>query len=212
MYAEVIAFILGGAYTKQDYHYRFSFDVRHPESETSWLVDHSWALVMQLWGPRESGETPRNPPFSIYSTSIEGQPHWVVRSYGDSRPTTQTGEFEESRAVQLPMTRIGDWQHFDVEFVPNPFGEGLIRTWLNGELVTNWQGIKSAYASTLAGQPTGPLAPSIGLYSSLDEDGMEVHLDNISMQCFGSLPIIYRRPSHEHTFLWAKCRGRVRPA
>lgn len=176
----------GGAYTKQDYHYRFSFDVRHPGSETSWLVDHSWGLVMQLWGPRDSSETARNPPFSIYTTSIGGQPYWVVRSYGDSRLTTQTGEFEEVHAVQIPMDRIGDWYSFDVEFVPNPFGEGVIRTWLDGELVADWQGIKSAYYSILAGQPTGPLAPSLGLYSSLDEDGMEVHLDNISMQCFGT--------------------------
>ena len=175
----------GGSYTQQDFHYRFSFDVRHPKSETSWLKDHGWGIVMQLWGPREPKESARNPPFSIYSKSINGKPHWVVSSYGDSRRTTQTGQFQERNQQEVPMTRIGDWHTFDVEFVPNPFGDGMVRTWLDGVLVAEWKDIKNIYYSKFDGRPTGPLSPGFGLYSSMDEDGMEVHLDNISIDCYG---------------------------
>lgn len=178
-------FHTGGFYTQQDYHYRFSFDIRHPTSETSWLNDHAWAIVMQLWGPRESNETARNPPFSIYSRSIDGTPHWIIRSYGDARLTTQTGQFQEIHQQRIVMTGIGDWHTFDVEFVPNPFGNGLVRTWLDGVLIAEWKDIKNSYYSMFDGRPTGPLNPGFGLYSSMDEDGMEVHMDNISIDCSG---------------------------
>lgn len=178
-------FTLGGSYTKQDYHYRISFDVRHPVSETSWLKDHSWALVMQLWGPRENGESPRNPPFSIYSKSVDGEPRWFVRSLGDSRRITQTGEYEEMHSEDVPLENIGDWNHFDVEFVPNPFGDGLIRTWLNGELIAEWIDIKNAYYSVYSNQATGPLNPMFGLYAPLAEDGMVAHFDNIVVESSG---------------------------
>lgn len=175
----------GGSYLQQDFHYRFSFDVRHPKSETSWLNDHGWGIVMQLWGPREANESARNPPFSIYSKTIDGKPHWVVRSYGDARRTTQTGQYQEKHQEAVLMKGIGDWHTFDVEFVPNPFGDGMIRTWLDGALVAEWKDIKNIYYSKFDGHPTGPLSPGFGLYSSMDENGMEVHLDNISIDCYG---------------------------
>ena len=132
----------GGSYTQQDYHYRITFDVRHPPSETPWLSDHRWALIMQLWGPREGNESARSPPFSIFTTSRDGKPHWVVRSNGDSRLTTQTGQVEEVNTKLIPMRGIGEWHRFDIEYVPNPFGDGMIRTWLDGIRVTDWQNIK----------------------------------------------------------------------
>jgi hypothetical protein len=178
-------FTLGGSYTKQDYHYRISFDVRHPVTELSWLTDHSWALVMQMWGPRESGESARNPPFSIYTKSVEGVPRWFVRSLGDSRRITQTGEFEDQHSIDVPMENIGDWNHFDIEFVPNPFGDGLIRTWLNGALIAEWVDIQNSYYSVYADQDTGPFNPAFGLYSPLAEDGMEAHFDNIVLESSG---------------------------
>lgn len=178
-------FHTAGSYTHQDYHYLISFDVRHPVSELPWLVNHDWGIVMQLWGPRESNETPRTPPFAIYSTSVDGVPHWTIRSYGDARRTTHTGQFEEVHSTHVPMTNIGQWQRFDVEIVPNPFGEGLIRTWLNGELIAEWKDIKNIYYSVFDDQPTGPLNPGFGLYTTAEVDGMEVHHDNISIQCNG---------------------------
>ena len=62
-------YLHGGLYTKPDYHYRYSFDVRLPESENLWLEreDGDWAIVTQMWGPREDGETFLEPPFSIYA-------------------------------------------------------------------------------------------------------------------------------------------------
>lgn len=178
-------FALGGTYMKQDYHYKVSFDVRHPETELSWLTQKHWAIVTQFWGPRESGETARNPPFAIYSGSIDGVPHWIIRSLGDSRRITQTGEFEEEHIARIPMTNIGDWNTWDIEFVPNPFGQGVIRTWLNGELVSEWVDIKSNYFSIYGDVEVGPLNPSFGLYSSMIEDGMEAHFDNIEIESNG---------------------------
>lgn len=175
-----------GMYTHQDHHYMFSFDVRHPVSEASWLSQSHWGIVMQLWGPREPGETPRNPPFAIYSRAVNGQPYWRISSFGDSRAITQTGDYEEHYGVEVPMGTIGEWHRFDVEYVPNPFGGGLTRTWLNGEIIAQWQGIKNNYHSMIEGHLSGPLNPGFGLYSNLPEDGMEVHIDNISLKCHGA--------------------------
>ena len=179
-------FALGGAYSKQDYHYQISFDVRHPKSELSWLTDHKWALVMQMWGPREAGETARNPPLSIYSVSNNGVPSWIVRNLGDSRRITQTGEFEqEHRTPPIPMENIGGWNHWDIEYVPNPDGKGVVRAWLNGKLVADWVDIKSNYYSVYNGVEVGPFNPAFGLYSHMAEDGMEAHFDNIVLESNG---------------------------
>lgn len=178
-------FTLGGTYMRQDHHYKVSFDVRHPATELSWLQQEHWAIVTQFWGPREGGETARQPPFAIYTQSIDGVPHWVVRSRGDSRRITQTGEWEEYHVEMVPMENIGDWNSWDIEFVPNPFGEGLVRTWLNGVLVSEWVDVKSNYYSIFNGIDTGPLNPSFGLYSQMIEDGMEAHFDNVRIESNG---------------------------
>ena len=178
-------YLISGSYMKQDHHYRFSFDVRHPESELSWLQQKHWSIVSQMWGPREAGETGRNPPFAIYTQSRDGVPHWVVRSRGDSRRITHTGEFEEYNFVEVPLTNPGEWHHWDVEYVPNPFGTGVVRVWLNGELVADWVDVKSNYYSVFGDDPVGPLNPTFGFYGPAIEDDMEVHFDNIVLETNG---------------------------
>ena len=170
-----------GMYTRPDHHYRISFDIRHPASEESWLRDHSFGLVMQMWGPREPGESARNPPMSIQTKTVNGEPFWTVRGYGDSRPITQTGEFEYEYQVDIPFTGIGEWHTWDIEYVPNSFNNGMVRAWLDGQLVGEWLDVSTSYNSILADEPSGPLNPAFGLYSSLAENGMEVHLDNIKV-------------------------------
>lgn len=178
-------YALGGHYTRQDHHYRISFDVKHPTSERSWLYDHTWALVTQMWGPRETGETARNPPFSIYTRTTDGIPQWYVRSLGDSRRITQTGERESEHKVNVPMENIGGWNHWDIEFVPNPFGQGVTRAWLNGVNIANWVGIQNNYFSQFGNVKVGPLNPAFGLYAPLAEEGMEAEFDNVEMQSSG---------------------------
>ena len=187
-HSESSCYTSGDLYMQQDYHYLISFDVRHPTSETSWLQDHDWAIVMQMWGPREAGETARNPPFSIYTESENGSPQWVIKSKGDSRLITQSGEYEEENTIKVPYGTIGDWHTWDIEFVPNPFGDGQIRAWLNGELVGELVDVKNIYYSHWQGLPVGPLNPTFGLYGGLADNGsdfMQVHLDDVSIQCNG---------------------------
>ena len=174
-----------GIYTLPQHHYTVSFDVRFPSTESSWLGDHAWAIVMQLWGPRENGETPRQPPLSIHTKSIDGHPVWRVLGYGDARRITQTGDYQEEFTAEVPFTGIGEWQRWSLELVPDPFGNGLVRAWLNGVLVGEWTGIQFGYNSMLGGAASGPLNPAFGLYAPLAGNGMEAHFDKIKVQCDG---------------------------
>ncbi len=181
-------FLHGGLYTRPDYHYRYSFDVRLPDSERSWLekADGNWAIVTQLWGPREDGEVILEPPFSIYTYVEDGQPYWVVRSIGDADRITTPGGADFYETERIPMTGIGEWHNFDIEFVPNAHGQGVVKTWLDGELVAEWVDVKSAYSAQSNGVWTGPLNPAFGLYSYNNADGQEAHFDNMILHCNGA--------------------------
>lgn len=169
-----------------DDHYRLSFDIRHPASQEEFLSTLRWSLVAQIWGPGTAGSS-LNPPFGIYAMSTDGQPEWVIQSRGDSRLDT-TRPYEEEREVRIPMTDIGEWHNWDVEYVPNSFGDGLVRVWLDGELVADWVDVKSSYhgVSSRTGETLGPISPALGNYSYTVGDGHEAHFDNVVMQCTGS--------------------------
>lgn len=177
---------LGGTYTRPDHHYVFSFDVRHPESELSWLttVEGHWSIVTELWGPRSSGPNALNPPFSIHTSVRNGVPYWAISNRGDSRLDT-VRPYEEERFQYVPMTNVGDWHRWDIEYVPSHDGSGLARAWLDGELAVDWVDVKSSYLAYINDQIVGPLNPAIGLYSYNPADGQEAHFDNITMQCTG---------------------------
>ena len=178
---------LGGTYTRPDHHYRYAFDIRHPETELSWLttVEGHWSVVSEMWGPGSSGTGALNPPFSIHTTVRDGVPYWTISSRGDSRVDT-IRPYEEERVAYIPMDNIGEWQHWDIEYVPNHDGHGLVRAWLNGELVANWVDVKSSYLAYVNNEVVGPLNPAIGLYSYDPADGQEAHFDNISVSCSGA--------------------------
>ena len=176
-----------GLYMRPDYHYRYSFDVRLPDSERSWLekADGNWAIVTQLWGPRESGEVFLEPPFSIYTHVQDGTPYWIVRSIGDADRITVPGGVDFYESVRIPMTGIGEWHNFDIEYVPNYYGQGIVKAWLDGELVAEWVDVQNAYSARIDNQWTGPLNPAFGLYSYNTADGQEAHFDNMVMHCNG---------------------------
>ncbi len=173
-----------GLYTLPDNHYTYSFDIRFPETERSWLSDHNWSVVSQLWGPRESGEVALNPPFSIHTTSVDGQPYWAVSIRGDSRRLSTTRDYDHSELFRIPFNGgIGDWHTWDVELVIDPFGGGLMRAWLDGELVAEEVNVQTGYHAFIGGEPSGPLNPAFGLYAPLVGNQMEAHFDNISISC-----------------------------
>lgn len=174
-----------GIYTLPETHYQISFDVRFPMSEASWLDDHPWAIVMQLWGPRETGELARNPPLSIYASEEGGTPVWKLATRADSRPISSTREFDNETVKTLPAVSIGEWEHFDVEYVADPFGNGLVRVWLDGNLVVDLQDIHTGYNSMVRGRPSGPLNPAFGIYSPFAGEQMEVNFDHIRIDCNG---------------------------
>jgi|GEM_PF-4632200 len=180
-------YLHGGLYTRPDHHYRFSFDVRLPESERSWLekADGNWAIVAQMWGPREDGEVIHNPPLSIHTSVQDGQPYWVLRAHGDEDRITVPGGLDFDESVRVPMTEIGEWHNWDIEYVPNWEGQGVIRAWLDGELIVEWIDVKSAYKAQSNGVWTGPLNPAFGLYSYNNADGQTAHFDNMQLQCGG---------------------------
>ena len=181
-------YLHGGLYSRIDHHYRFSFDVRLPESERSWLerADGNWAIVTQMWGPREDGESISNPPLSVHTYVEDGQPYWVVRVHGDSDRITVDGDVDFDEFVRVPMTGIGEWHNFDIEYVPNYQGQGLVRTWLDGELIAEWIDVTNAYNARIGGVETGPLNPAFGLYSYNNADGQTAHFDNMQLQYGGA--------------------------
>lgn len=174
-----------GVYTRPDFHHLVSFDIRFPRSEADWLSDHDWAIVMQMWGPREEGELARNPPLSIYTSSEDGQPVWRLATRADSRRISVDRTYEDEIVTTVPLGELGKWQHWDLEYVADPFGNGMLRAWLDGELVVDLQNIQTGYYSHLAGEPSGPLNPSFGLYSPLYGDHMEAHFDDIRIESNG---------------------------
>ena len=172
-----------GIYTLPDNHYSISFDIRFPTTERSWLTDHNWAVITQMWGPRENGEVALNPPFSIHTTSIDGQPTWRVSVRADARRISSDRDYDFVGISDTPMTGIGQWQHWDIEYVADPFGGGLTRAWLNGDLVANHVDVPTGYYSHVGGGPSGPLNPAFGIYGNLVGNHMEAHFDNIQVGC-----------------------------
>ena len=179
-------FVANGLYTRPQTHYRIGFDIRYPEVGSEWLNDHSWSIVMQTWGPRESGEASLNPPFSIYSRSLDGEPNWIVAARADNRPISVDRDYSYEVFASTPMTSIGAWQHWDVELVPNAVGGGLVRAWVNGELVMNEVDVEFGYNAQVNGVPLGPLNPLFGLYAPLVGERMTAFYDNMEIGCSGN--------------------------
>ncbi len=94
--------------------------------------------------------------------------------------------YEEERFQYIPMENVGEWQRWDIEYVPNHEGSGVVRAWLDGELVADWVDVKTSYLAYINDAIVGPLNPGIGLYSGNPADGQEAHFDNISMHCSGT--------------------------
>lgn len=178
-------FGLDGVFTLPDTHYMFSFDVRFPEAEQSWLSHHDWAIVMQMWGPREVGEISRMPPFALYASGHTGTPTWRLGSRADTRAISNTREYEGEFVESVGEVNVGEWQHFDIEYVVDPFGNGLVRAWLDGEMVVDRPNVQTGYFSKVAGAESGPLNPSFGLYTPNSGEQMEAHFDNIQFNCNG---------------------------
>lgn len=174
-----------GLYLRPDHHYRYSFDIRHPETEASWLttIERHWSVVTQLWGPASAG-VGLNPPFSIHTSVQNGQPYWAISNRGDANLVTER-PYDEERFQYVPIENLGEWHHWDIEYVPNHEGQGLVRVWLNGDLVADWVDVKSSYLGHVDGEVAGPLNPGLGLYSYDAADGQEAHFDNVSVQCSG---------------------------
>ena len=174
-----------GSYMRPNHHYRFSFDIRHPQTELSWLttVNGHWSIVTQFWGPDTAGSG-LNPPFSILTSVQNGVPYWSIANRGDANAET-IRPYDEERFQFVPMENVGQWHSWDIEYVPSHQGTGLVRVWLNGELVADWVDVKSSYLAYLENQIIGPVNPMIGLYSNDVADGQQAHFDNITLQCSG---------------------------
>ena len=172
-----------GLYLRVNRRYRFIFEVMHPVSEAGWLSDHTWTLVMQLWGPRDRGDVPRNPPFAIYTRSEDGQPVWEVVSRADPREISVDKNYQDVRSVRIPMGPLGQWNHWQIDYVANPQGSGMVRAWLNNQLVADWPNIRTGFASRFEASPIGPTNPQFGLYGPLVQDPMQVQLRDIAVFC-----------------------------
>ena len=93
--------------------------------------DRDWNVMTQLRQPLESDETPGKPP-AFTMRHVRGNLELATRS--DTRKTTTT-QVDEVVRKRLPWFPANTWQNIVVRVKFDPFGQGNITFWLNGQKV-----------------------------------------------------------------------------
>jgi hypothetical protein len=93
--------------------------------------DRNWNVMTQLRQPLEAAETPGKPP-AFTMRHVRGNLELATRS--DTRKTTTT-QVDEVVRKRLPWFPANTWQNIVVRVKFDPFGQGNITFWLNGQKV-----------------------------------------------------------------------------
>jgi hypothetical protein len=93
--------------------------------------DRNWNVMTQLRQPLEAAETPGKPP-AFTMRHVRGNLELATRSDTRKNTTTQVDEVVRKR---LPWFPANTWQNIVVRVKFDPFGQGNITFWLNGQKV-----------------------------------------------------------------------------
>jgi len=164
---------LPGIYTEFGETYLFSFSVFFED----WSYDTNWDIISQWWSRNEFGEPSKNP--SMAFVIHEGRMFLKVK--GDIKPITnkQLYGYDRDSRIDLGAVESNVWIDWDFKVRFDPFGNGELSIWKNGELIYEECGTQIGYNDHQA--PDWRLGIYKRYYLGSDVEERSIFFDNVKI-------------------------------
>lgn len=171
-------------YLRLGTHYHFTTTITLSERQDDYRGVR-WANLFEIWGPYDNGDEGKNPSLEV---QLKGEAQeWIIRQRGDSRPR-HGRDYETVIEDRVPFEGAGKYT-IEVSTVLDYEGNGMLRVWINGALVSDHVDIQTTYNSAPFGDgmKLGGICHPAEIYTpddSVEFEPIVVRVHDIQMEVF----------------------------